>query len=352
LNYEVQQLEERLQYTVRLLREFLKFPERTRAYGFDEELDLGSIVEIDSSEEIKISAIDGGTAEVIKTPTLAVVLNRVYCNSFVGMKKLDFFDKCTFVSITKAVKEGDRIFYETEVTQVLEGEWKFNFPKVDSCSAEMRVGRSRGDISRAVSMARRFCEWAYVHNALRSSPEFILMDGTLQTAFPGESELANGVHDRAARQGSLIAGLSKTTTIFTLEGHPISGFLESLARKKGFQRWAARIGRSEEWTNRAVVYFVKLNDGADRSFRLDVFEEVENEQLKKLLRGLVANSRYFAFPGYPYALIDAHTYARVGMEEAMHMKDLILDRLEIEDIKRLETVERSLSGHKILDELG
>ncbi|MGB9623016.1 MAG: DNA double-strand break repair nuclease NurA, partial [Candidatus Bathyarchaeia archaeon] len=187
---------------------------------------------------------------------------------------------------------------------------------------------------------------------LRSGSEFILMDGTLQTAFPGESELANGVHKCAVEQGSLISGLSKTTTIFTLEGHPISGFLENLAMKKGFQRWAARIGRSEEWTNRAVVYFVKLNEGADRSFRLDIFEEVEAERVKRLLRGLVANSRYFAFPGYPYALIDAHTYAKVGMEEAMHVRDLILDRLDIEDVKRLETVERSLSGHKILDELG
>lgn len=345
-------MEERLQYTVRLLREFLEFPEKTRAHGFDEELDLGSIMEIDGADQIRISAIDGGTAEIIKVPTLAVVLNRVYCNSFVGMKKLDFFDKCTFVSITRAVKEGEKIFYETEVTQVLEGEWKFQFPRVDSTAEEMKVGRSRGDINRAVSMARRFCEWAYVENALRSGSEFILMDGTLQTAFPGESELAKVVHDAAAKQGSLIAGLSKTTTLFTLEGHPISGFLENLARKKGFPRWVARIGRSEEWTNRAVVYFVRLNEGADRGFRLDVFEEVDADRLKRLLRGLVANSKYFAFPGYPYALIDAHTYAKVGMEEAIHIKDLILDRLDIEDIKKLETVERSLSGHRILDELG
>jgi len=345
-------LEEPLQYTVKLLMEFLKFPERTRAHGFDEELDLGSIMEIDGSDQIKISAIDGGTAEIIKVPNLSVVLNRVYCNSFVGMEKLDFFDKCTFVSITRGVKDGEKILFETEVTQVLEGEWNFKFPIVDSSAPEMRVGRSRGDISRAVSMARRFCEWAYVQNALRSGSEFILMDGTLQTAFPGEFELANRAHESAIRQGSLIAGLSKTTTIFTSEGYPISGFLESLARKKGFARWSARIGRSEEWTNRAVVYFVKLNEGADRAFRLDVFEEVEADRIKRLFRGLVANSRYFAFPGYPYALIDAHTYARVSMEEAMYIKDLILDRLNIEDIKKLETVERSLSGHSIIDDLG
>ncbi|MCX8182657.1 MAG: DNA double-strand break repair nuclease NurA [Candidatus Methanomethyliaceae archaeon] len=345
-------MEERLQYTVKLLREFLKFPDRTRAQGFDDEIDLDSIVEIDGSDQIRFSAIDGGTAEIIKVPTLAVVLNRVYCNSFIGMRKLDFFDKSTFISITRAVKEGDRIFYETEVTQVLEGKWKFKFPKVDSCATEMKVGRSRGDITRAVSMARRFCEWAYVENALRSGSEFILMDGTLQTAFPGESELANEVHKTAVEQGSLIAGLSKTTTIFTQEGHPISGFLDNLARKRGFSRWVARIGRSEEWTNRAVVYFVKLNEGADRGFRLDVFEDVETDRIKRLLRGLVANSRYFAFPGYPYSLIDAHTYARVGMEEALHVKDLILDMLDVEDIKRLEVVERSLSGHRILDELG
>ncbi len=345
-------MEDRLQSAVGALREFLQFPERTRAYGFEGELDEGALVEIEGSEQMKISAIDGGTAEIIKLPTLAIVLNRVYCNAFVGMKKLDFFDMCTFVSITKAVTDRNKVIYETNVLQVLEGEWEFNFPKVDSDAAEMRVGRSRGDLSRAISMARRFCEWAYVKKAMRSGAEFILMDGALQTAFPDESEVANGVYEEVRRHGSLIAGLSKTTTIFTEEGHPIFGFLKSLAKRRGLSMWTVRVGKSEEWAHRAKVYFVNLHEGAERGFRLDVFEEAEEGQIMRLVRGLVANSRYFACPGYPYALIDAHTYARVGIEEAMHMRDLILDRLDIEEIKMLESVESALSGHRILDELG
>lgn len=345
-------MEDRLDFTIGYLKEALHFPETTRAHGFDERLDGGSLREISGSEEVAISAIDGGSSEIIRMPTMAIVLNRVYCNVFVGMKKLDFFNKCTFVSITRVVTDGGKVYFETEVLQPLEGECNFNFPTVDSVAPEMRVGRSRGDISRAISMARRFCEWRFVENALNSGAEFVLMDGTLQTSFPGESNLATEIYEKVKRNGSILAGLSKTTTIFTEEGHPISGFLEDLAKKKGLSKWAVKLGKSEEWAHRALVYFVKLHEGADRGFRLDVFEEVEEAEIMKLIHGLVANSKYFAYLGYPYALIDAHTYAKVGSEEAMHIRDLILDRLDIEDIRRLETIERALSGHKILDELG
>ncbi|MGQ9758949.1 MAG: DNA double-strand break repair nuclease NurA [Candidatus Methanomethylicaceae archaeon] len=345
-------MEDRLEFTIKSLKETLLFPEVTRAHGFDERLDVSSFREISSFDQAKISAIDGGSSEIISTPTLAVILNRVYCNAFVGMKKLDFFSKCTFISITRAVTEDDRVHFETKVLQPLEGDCNFNFPTVDSAAPEMMVGRSRGDLSRAISMARRFCEWRYVENALNSGAEFILIDGTLQTSFPGELAVANEVYEKVKRSGAIIAGLSKTTTIFTEEGHPISGFLEYLAKRRGLSKWAIRLGKSKEWAHRALVYFVRLHEGADRGFRLDVFEEAGETDAMKLIHGLVANSRYFASLGYPYALIDAHIYAKVGVEEAMHIKDLILDRLDIESVRRLETVERALSGHRILDEFG
>jgi len=348
-------LEDYLDRISQSIKRSLSFPERTVAHGFDGALDEGSVAEItyeeDPSEDLALSAIDGGSNTIIKTPTLALVLNRVYCNKFDRMKKLDFVELSTFVSSTRVVTDGDRVLFETEVYPQ-QGACPLEMPKVDTNDPEMRIGRMRGDLDRAISMARRFCEWSFVSRALGSGAGFIVMDGSLQTAFPGESELANRAYEEAGSRGAVVAGLSKSSMIYTNEGYPLVGFLNMMAGRGGLSRWMARVGRSEEWAPRAEVYFVRLHEGADRAFRLDVFERAGEAEVARLVRSLQANSRYFAYPGYPYALIDAHAYARVGKEEAMHIRDLILDKLDLEDASRLEQAERALMGHDVLDELG
>jgi len=343
-------LREFLYSTKKLLKELLSFPEATKAYGFNEIIDINSIREINESYEEKISAIDGGTSEIIRLPTFSIVLNRIYCNCFIGMKKLDYFDRCTFISLTRMINDNGKIFYETKILHFIEGELNIKFPIVDSYSEEIRIGKNRGDISRVISMARRFGEWEFVRNALKSGAKIILMDGSLQTSFPNESEFVKQIYNEVEKNNSIIAGLSKTSTIFTENGLPISGFLEYLGRKKGLLKWAVKIGKSEEWTNKALIYFVKLHENSDRCYRLDVYEKVSEEDIEKLLSSLVSNSKYFAYPGYPYALIDAHNLARVGRDEAIYIRNLIFDLLDIEDIKRIENSEQI--AHKILDELG
>jgi hypothetical protein len=352
---EVALLEDYLDRIAETISKSLKFPDKTFAHGFEEELDERCITEItyeeDSSEDLTISAIDGGSNTIIKTPTFALVLNRVYCNKFDRMNKLDFVELSTFISSTRVIVEGDKVFFETE-TYPQQGACPLERTKINADDPDMRIGRMRGDLERAISMARRFCEWNFVSKALGSGAEFIVMDGSLQTAFTGESELANRVYEEAGSKGANVAGLSKSSMIYTMEGYPLVGFLNAMARRKGLSKWIAKIGRSEEWAPRAEVYFVKLHEGADRAFRLDIFEKAGEADVARLVNSLQVNSKYFAFPGYPYALIDAHTYARVGNDEAMHIRDLILDKLDLEDASRLEQAERALMGHDVLDELG
>lgn len=336
---------------VDVLKGFVNFPDRTRAYGFDEWLDVNSIMEIEERKG-KISAIDGGSSEIVKLPTRALVLNRIYCNCFFGMEKLNYFKKCTFISLTKLLKEEGKLVFENKITNFLEGFIDLEIPKVDSSAEEMRIGRSRGDINRALSMARRFAEWIFVKEALKSGAKFIIMDGSLQTSFPNESKLMDSIYEEVKKHNAIIAGLSKTTTLFTEEGVPLSMFLESLASKIGLKKWAVKLGISEEWAHRAVVYYAKLHEDCDRGFRIDVFKDAKEGEIIELLSILASNSKYFAYPGYPYALIDAHTYAKVGKEEAMHIKDLILDNLDAGALKKIEMAEAALTGHRILDELG
>jgi len=348
-------LEDYLDRISESVRKSLNFPDKTVAHGFDRELDERCVTEItydeDSSEDLAISAIDGGSNTIIETPTFALVLNRVYCNKFDRMRKLDFVELSTFISSTRVVAEGDKVFFETEIYPQ-QGACPLDMPKINADDPDMKIGRMRGDLERAISMARRFCEWNFVSRALGSGAKLIVMDGSLQTAFARESELANRVYDEAGSKEAIVAGLSKSSMIYTNEGYPLVGFLNVMAKRRGLSKWMAKVGRSEEWAPRAEVYFVKLHEGADRAFRLDVFEKAGEADVARLVRSLQANSKYFAFPGYPYALIDAHTYAKVGNEEAMHIRDLILDKLDLEDASKLEQAERALMGHDVLDELG
>jgi len=340
------------------VKENLKFPERTLAHGFNVSLDSESLKEISGDKHMDtkgigmgtISAIDGGSTPILKTPSQELVLNRVYCNKFDRMDKLEFTERWTFISRTKVAVEGSKVFFDTDIFSE-ESTCPFGTLRVDSEDDGFKIGRTRGDLERAKSMARRFCEWNFVLEALKSGANFIIMDGSLQTAFTSESELANRVYGEASSRGVVVAGLSKSSTIYTEEGYPLAGFLDELARRRGLTRWMVEVGRSEEWAHRAKVFFVRLHEGADRSFRLDIHDEAQESDVVRLINSLQSNSKYFAFPGYPYALIDAHTYAKVSQEEAMHIRDLILDRLSLEDATRLEQVERALTGHDVLDDL-
>jgi len=336
------------------LKGHLKLPAGGTVSGFDHVLDEGDIKELPlpGTEEIPvISAVDGGSNTVLMTPTMAVVLNRVYCNQFLGMKKMDNCEMVEFISKTEIVEKGGNNFFRTEIYPI-EGACPLASIEIDAKDQTLMVGKTYGDLSRAISMARRFCEWRVAERAIEAGAECVIVDGALQTAFKGESDVANELYRKAKDAGSIIAGLSKSTTMYLENGFPIAGTVDMMAKKKGYARWIIGLGRSEEWTHRATVYYAKLHEMADRGYRLDVYDGATEEQLESLLRGLLACSAYFGYPGYPYPLIDAHTYARVGSEEAGSLRGQILDRLSAEDAEKLELMERARASHDVLDSLG
>lgn len=336
------------------LKGHLELPSSGKVSGFEYELDEGDLRELPlpGAEEIPvISAVDGGSNTVLETPTMAVVLNRVYCNQFLGMRKMDSCERVEFISKTEIVKDGGRSLFRTEIYP-LEGACPVSPIDIDVKDQSLMIGTTYGDLSRAISMARRFCEWRMAERALEAGAECVVLDGALQTAFKGESDVANRLYRRAKDAGALVAGLSKSTTIYMENGFPIAGTIDLMAKRKGYGRWVIRLGRSEEWAHRASVYYVKLHEMADRGYRLDVYDGATEEQLESLLRGLLACSAYFGYPGYPYPLIDAHTYANVGMQEALSLRGQILDRFSVEEAEKLEQMERATSAHDVLDSLG
>ncbi len=336
------------------LKGHLVLPSEGAVSGFDGALREEDLKELPlpGAEEIPvISAVDGGSNTLIMTPTLAVVLNRVYYNQFLGMRKMDHCEVVEFISKTEVVEKGGKTFFRTEAYP-LKGTCPLDPMEVDTRDRSLMDGNMYGDMSRAVSIARRFCEWRMAERALETGAECVLIDGALQTAFKGESVVANALYRRAEERGAVVAGLSKGTMLYLESGYPVAGTVDMMARRKGFKRWIIRLGRSEEWAHRATVYYARLHEEADRGYRLDVYEEATEDQLDLLIRGLIACSAYLWHPGYPYPLIDAHTYSKVGDFEAGILKGQILDRLSPEEAERLELMERARASHEVLDSLG
>ncbi|MEJ5292656.1 MAG: DNA double-strand break repair nuclease NurA [Candidatus Methanosuratincola sp.] len=336
------------------LRGHLVLPREGIVSGFDRVLKEDDLEELPlpgTEETPVISAVDGGSNTVFMTPTFAVVLNRVYYNQFLGMRKMDHCETVEFISKTEVTKKGDKTVFRTEVYPLL-GKCPLGPIEIDTRDRSLMVGNMYGDMTRVVSVARRFCEWRMAERAVESGAECVLIDGALQTAFKDETRDANRLYQRAKECGAVVAGLSKGTTIYLENGYPIAGTVDLMAREKRYDRWIIRLGRSEEWAHRATVYYAKLHEAADRGYRLDVCEDATETQLESLLRGLLVCSAYIWYPGYPYPLIDAHTYAKVGRHEVESLKGQIMDRLGSEEAEKLELMERAGKPHEVLDSLG
>jgi len=347
-------LDELLDRIIDSFRGYIRFPTETVAHGFDERLCEDKISEVDimcPDDMAAISAIDGGSNTVMRMPTAAVVLNRVYCNKYVGMSRQDFSDYCEFVSSTKLVNEGGRMLFKTEIIP-RKGDCPMDPITVDAEDMTFKAGNQGGDLNRALAMARHFAELGFIRRAFASKAEFVIMDGALYAAYPKEMEEVSRIYDEAKAAGTTVAGISKSSTIFTMEGLPIAGYLDRLADRRGFGKWIAKIGRSREWAYRATVYYAKLHEGAEAAFRLDLFEDAGEEGLRRLLDALQANSKYAYFPGYPLALIDAHQNAKVSEYEGKSIEDQILDRLDQSDAKTFDIMEKAASPHGILDKMG
>ncbi len=343
-------MEEFIDRIIRHIEGSLKLPEVTVAHHFSAKLgaeDIHEIADQGEGEEASISAVDGGMSAIIKTPSTAHVLNRVYCNKFIRMDKLNFTETATFASNIKLDVSG-RPSYHVRA----EG-WQGRCPLEDLECMRVDAGEDdltleRNEIDTVIGMVLRFCEWGLAKRALGFGVDFLLMDGSLWGMSPYERSISKEVFEEARRAGTVVAGISKGSTLVTREGFPLGSFFERLARKRGYGRWVAKVGVSERWTPRCTVYFVKLHESGDRPFRLDVMEGCEGD-LERLLAALVGGSKYFAFPGYPYALIDAHKYARVRRGEAEQIKYLVLNRLGPEEAERLTLHERALTPHDTLD---
>jgi len=290
----------------------------------------------------KVAYLDGGNQEILGAPNFSVQINRVYYNIFKGQKRLEdnsIPQRIEFFSVTHSFFQRDNIFYGTSIFPVEESFQDFLPHEKDlsfnSFDRTITFGNQRADIARVASIARRFAEWEYakyvVENTLVQG-DILVVDGTLQTAFTNESGYTQSLYKTARIKGVTVTGLSKTSHLFTNTGLSLLGAVAKLAEETGTkEKFYLKVAEATSSDHNAVIFVVKLHPQAERTFRYEILREqfmkLDEENIKEIFCQLASNSQDIGFPGYPYGLVEADSFARVRNSEVKSYQTLLLSQI-------------------------
>jgi len=282
----------------------------------------------DVEPSVRMAFVDGGNQEMIGAPNFSVQMNRVYFNIFKGRERIlpdSLPRKVEFYSATTASCRDDGIFFDTSVFP-LKPEFEGFVPdqlSFNSLDRTVTIGNQRADIQHVASVARRFAEWKFAEHVIEKELEkgdMIVHDGSLQTSLTNEYKYLARAVEEAMDKGVVFAGISKTSTLFTTTGLSLLGAVQKLAEDYAVKGpWCLPIAKVANVLHNAFIYVVKLHESAQYVFRYEIYGEqarrMSEEDFCRVTSALASNSKDISFPGYPYGLIDADSFARVSGDE-------------------------------------
>jgi hypothetical protein len=315
----------------------------------------------------KTAFIDGGNQEVFGAPNFSVQLNRVYFGMWNGNKRVPERStpkRIEFFAATFSDFERGEIQYSTSLfplsgeEAMLPRERDLSFSSMDR---SITIGNQRADIYRVGSISRRFSELVLAKSVVENElapGDVIVLDGTLQTAFPNEYAYLDELSQAAQEKGVILAGLSKTSALFTDTGYSLLGALDKLSAEKGItSEWYYPIAEGTSKDHFVFILGVKLNALSERIFRLEIqrdqFLSFGERELNEVLTQLVRNSTDYSFPGYPYGLIDADRFARVTSSEREHYFAILRSQMAATGTwEKFYRHVKATDAHGLLNKLG
>ncbi|HVP15771.1 MAG TPA: DNA double-strand break repair nuclease NurA [candidate division Zixibacteria bacterium] len=327
-----------------------------------------SFVPIEDVEpSIRTAFVDGGNQEVLGAPNFSAQINRIYFNIFKGRNRIpptSLPSRIEFYSATMSDFRDGGIFYDTRVFP-LKVEFEGLIPEdrhlsFSSVDRTVTFGTQRADIRHVASVARRFAEWELAKHVIENELEkgdLIVHDGSLQTSFTNEHMYMARVMEAAMGKGVILAGISKTSTLFTTTGLSLLGAVQKLAedhKVKG--SWCLPIARVANVKHNAFIYVVKLHESANYVFRYEIYGEqarrMSEEDFCSVTSALASNSKDMSFPGYPYGLVDADSFARVSGDEIDSYRVPLMS--ELSRLGKWKKISRHIcsgDAHSVLDML-
>ena len=320
----------------------------------------------DVEPNMRTAFVDGGNHEILGAPNFSAQINRMYFNIFKGRDRIlpkSLPRRIEFYSVTMSDFRNGGIFYDTRVFP-LRVEFESLMPdqllSFSSLDRTVTLGNQRADIKHVASVARRFAEWEFAKHVIEKELEngdMIVHDGSLQTSFTNEHTYLARALEATMEKGVIFAGISKTSTLFTTAGLSLLGAVQKLAedyKVKG--PWCLPIARVANVKHNAFIYVVKLHEKTNYVFRYEIYGEqakgISETDFSSITSALATNSKDISFPGYPYGLIDADSFARVSRDEIDTYRVPLMS--EISRLGKWKKISRHIcsgDAHSVLDML-
>lgn len=302
--------------------------------------------------------IDGGNSEIISSPSFSANLIRLGAVAYNGKQKL-FAKRSQIYCLVKSIIENEKIFYEAKMINESKNNssnnsTSINIIKIDSMDFTIREGIHRASISKVAGIVRRFAELKLACELCnKHANSIIVLDGSLQASFNDENKYLEDLYNSASKNNCLVIGLSKTNTLLTDKGWPVSFALDN---KTKLPKWYFKVASSKNKDHRADIYFAKLHEKSSRAFRIDIFNGIDsiinntNLDFSHIANSLAANSVDATFLGYPYGLVEVDKLARVSNSESDILKTRTKAKLGSK-WKSFEALENNINAHDVLDRM-
>lgn len=310
----------------------------------------------------KVAFIDGGNVSLISTPELSLDVIRV---AVVLLSKEKYFvpftADFTVLTVLEHRLEGlffvPKIFVDSIVQEsfpafvklLQELETKLSFSVNDPA---FTVGNRRASLAIVCSLMRR-CAELYAASVLMhelSSGDVVILDGSLSCMCTQEEEVLQQLLSHADASTISVVALSKTSETVTTDGN---SFASVLQQQCSLPRWMYTPAGKFSFTpslGKGIVSFVKLHERSQHIFRLDTLEKLSIDQRKQTAEILASNATDPVFYGYPYGLIKADVFARIGNDE----KEYLLTKFLVHAGKHAEKLRQLMhatNAHGILDKI-
>jgi hypothetical protein len=301
------------------------------------------------SQDCRIIFIDGGNAEIFRSPDKCVHFIRVFHTVYKENKRISC-NSDEFYVFSHAKNQDNTLLYAVklfrEKASTLTDSFFSESFMFDSFDPMLRDGSSRLDISRTPGMIRRFAELstALLLAGSAGKGDIIVIDGDLRSRIPDEKKLIKALHTVADKNKVIVCALSKTSTMLTSRAASAVSALKSIAPPGSWFYYPAAAPAS----NSADVYFTRLHNASDYVFKFEMFGSDDDPSVFALLS---ANSKDPVFLGYPYGLVEADRFARISNSEANYLRTAFMAKAG-KGWEEIDSAEKALDAHSVLDNIG
>lgn len=264
-----------------------------------------------------LTFIDGGNAEILKTPDYSLQFLRFAAVGFKNNKRV--FQK---------IKEGHIVVSAQEQIVTQQYGFDISFPQLALDSPLLKTSETRTKLNTVANIFRSLYEIEFA----KQMQGIIILDRSLIPANYLEEKALQELYEANKN----IIGVNKTTALLCNTGESIISALEDF-EKKGSWCYYPLFSTHEH----ALLAFVKLHALSKHVFRLEVHEKNDIKESASILASI---SHDGAFIGYPYGLIVADHLARVSNKEKETLQTVFFNQAG----KEFST---ALNAHDILDRM-